>query len=455
MTRRRASAGSARTDGQPLARRPRRARAAARASTRPRSSSALGAVIERRGASRGRSTSRCAWRSPARTSRRASSRASRCSAARRRCGGSTPRCSERSRRSTVGTADVLAARTPEAEHSESQFSAGQVAAAAMPIGPRKRTRRLGWPANPRKGRTSRMQATAPRPRSAQGPTSRAAPRPRTARPSRARTARARAGERHQNEGHGRRLTMAFEALEAFPALAESRNRLLSVIAKDHVATADVVAAVESDVALIIAVLRLANRAQRGHGKVDTAVGAVELLSPQTVQAARQPRADVRLLRARERVGRGARALPPARARHPARRRPDRCRGRLREPRPPDRHEPAARRRQARPAARLPRLPLAGPPRRADARGAASTRSAASWASTTRSSAASSSAAGACRRPSRRRSSATTAPTPKARPPSSASPTCSPTTRRARRCRPRELLQTARAVGLGPAGAAHA
>ncbi len=91
-------------------------------------------------------------------------------------------------------------------------------------------------------------------------------------------------ERHQNEGHGRRLTQAFEALEAFPALAESRNRLLSVIAKDNVATADVVAAVESDVALIIAVLRLANRAQAATGKVDTAVAAVELLSPQTVQA---------------------------------------------------------------------------------------------------------------------------------------------------------------------------
>ncbi len=93
-----------------------------------------------------------------------------------------------------------------------------------------------------------------------------------------------AGERHQNEGHGRRLTMAFEALEAFPALAESRNRLLSVISKDHVATADVVSAVESDVALIIAVLRMANRAQHGGGKVDTAVGAVDLLSAQTVQA---------------------------------------------------------------------------------------------------------------------------------------------------------------------------
>src|SRR5277367_2810722 len=66
------------------------------------------------------------------------------------------------------------------------------------------------------------------------------------------------GERHQNEGHGRRLTVAFEALEVFPALAESRDRLLQVVSKDHVATADIVTAVESDVALTIAVLRLAN-----------------------------------------------------------------------------------------------------------------------------------------------------------------------------------------------------
>ena len=48
-----------------------------------------------RRASRGTSTSRCAWRSPARRSRRASSRASRCSAARRRCGASTPRSTRR------------------------------------------------------------------------------------------------------------------------------------------------------------------------------------------------------------------------------------------------------------------------------------------------------------------------------------------------------------------------
>src|SRR5438876_7647505 len=102
--------------------------------------------------------------------------------------------------------------------------------------------------------------------------------------ARATNAAAPSGERHQNEGHGRRLTMAFEALEAFPALAESRDRLLSVIAKDHVATADVVSAVESDVALIISILRLANQVQDGRGQVDTAVSAVEVLSPQTVQA---------------------------------------------------------------------------------------------------------------------------------------------------------------------------
>jgi putative nucleotidyltransferase with HDIG domain len=117
----------------------------------------------------------------------------------------------------------------------------------------------------------------------------AAPKPaavktRRAAETKARSASTGSGERHQNEGHGRRLTMAFEALEAFPALAESRDRLLSVIAKDHIATADVVSAVESDVALIIAVLRLANRAQSARGRVDTAVGAVEALSAQTVQA---------------------------------------------------------------------------------------------------------------------------------------------------------------------------
>ena len=56
--------------------------------------------------------------------------------------------------------------------------------------------------------------------------------------------------RRHNEGHGRRLTAAFEALEAFPALAESRNRLLTTVREDGSVGSDVVEVVESDVALI-------------------------------------------------------------------------------------------------------------------------------------------------------------------------------------------------------------
>ena len=47
--------------------------------------------------------------------------------------------------------------------------------------------------------------------------------------------------RPRNEGHGKRLTAAFEALEVFPALAESRNRLLALIAEERPSTGDVVA----------------------------------------------------------------------------------------------------------------------------------------------------------------------------------------------------------------------
>jgi putative nucleotidyltransferase with HDIG domain len=87
-----------------------------------------------------------------------------------------------------------------------------------------------------------------------------------------------------NEGHGRRLTAAFEALEAFPALAESRNRVLRLLSEERLSGSDVVAAVESDVALAIAVLRLANRVDsRSRGKVEDVVKAVEVLSPEAVQ----------------------------------------------------------------------------------------------------------------------------------------------------------------------------
>jgi putative nucleotidyltransferase with HDIG domain len=92
-------------------------------------------------------------------------------------------------------------------------------------------------------------------------------------------------ERHHNEGHGRRLTAAFEALEAFPVLVESRNRVLRLFEAGDPSTADVVSAVEADVALCVAVLRLANQVDgRTRGRVESAVKAIEVLSLPTVHS---------------------------------------------------------------------------------------------------------------------------------------------------------------------------
>jgi HD-like signal output (HDOD) protein/DNA-binding CsgD family transcriptional regulator len=77
--------------------------------------------------------------------------------------------------------------------------------------------------------------------------------------------------------------LGFDALETFPVLGESRIRLLAVIGADHHTTADIIAAVESDVALVVALLRLANARQAGRGLVDTVAGAAELLSRQDVR----------------------------------------------------------------------------------------------------------------------------------------------------------------------------
>jgi putative nucleotidyltransferase with HDIG domain len=87
-----------------------------------------------------------------------------------------------------------------------------------------------------------------------------------------------------NEGHGRRLTAAFEALELFPALAESRDRVLRVVRAEPASVGEVVAAVESDVALVITVLRVGNQsAQRKRGKIASIPDAVEILTPGGVE----------------------------------------------------------------------------------------------------------------------------------------------------------------------------
>lgn len=85
------------------------------------------------------------------------------------------------------------------------------------------------------------------------------------------------------EGHGRRLTAAFEALEVFPALAESRNRLFALASGDAPALGDVIDAVESDIALVVAVLRAANETAAGRrSRVESVVEAVKLLPPATL-----------------------------------------------------------------------------------------------------------------------------------------------------------------------------
>ncbi len=94
-----------------------------------------------------------------------------------------------------------------------------------------------------------------------------------------------ARERHHNEGHGRRLTAAFEALEAYPMLVESRNRVLRLFEEGDPPTADVVAAVEADVSLAVTVVRLANQVDGPMaGRVESAVTGIEVLSPRTVHA---------------------------------------------------------------------------------------------------------------------------------------------------------------------------
>ncbi len=78
--------------------------------------------------------------------------------------------------------------------------------------------------------------------------------------------------------------MAFEALESFPVLAESRNRVMRLVRDKPDAVGDVVAAVESDVALVTTVLRVANKLPgTTHGKVTSVPQAVAALTPEGVE----------------------------------------------------------------------------------------------------------------------------------------------------------------------------
>jgi len=83
---------------------------------------------------------------------------------------------------------------------------------------------------------------------------------------------------------GARLAAAFEAVEKFPVLMESRERVMRVATAETARVGELVEAVESDVGLAIAVLRFANRSGAASTGVSSVADAIDILKPSGVLA---------------------------------------------------------------------------------------------------------------------------------------------------------------------------
>jgi putative nucleotidyltransferase with HDIG domain len=83
---------------------------------------------------------------------------------------------------------------------------------------------------------------------------------------------------------GSRLADAFEAVERFPVLIESRERVMRAATAETARIGELIEAVESDVALTIAVLRFANRSGGTAGGVAGVPAAIDILKPSGVLA---------------------------------------------------------------------------------------------------------------------------------------------------------------------------
>ncbi|HEX7278117.1 MAG TPA: HDOD domain-containing protein [Solirubrobacterales bacterium] len=83
---------------------------------------------------------------------------------------------------------------------------------------------------------------------------------------------------------GSRLAEAFEAVERFPVLVESRERVIAAATAETARLGEIVEAVESDVALAITVLRHANRGGLIAGGVAGIPAALEALKPAGILA---------------------------------------------------------------------------------------------------------------------------------------------------------------------------
>jgi putative nucleotidyltransferase with HDIG domain len=82
---------------------------------------------------------------------------------------------------------------------------------------------------------------------------------------------------------GARLAAAFEAVEKFPVLMESRARVMRAATAETSRLGDLIETVSSDVGLTISVLRFANRSG-GAGTVGSVPEAIEILRPSGVLA---------------------------------------------------------------------------------------------------------------------------------------------------------------------------
>src|SRR5438045_7039362 len=84
---------------------------------------------------------------------------------------------------------------------------------------------------------------------------------------------------------GSRLAEAFEAVERFPVLIESRERVMRAATAETARVGEIVETVESDVALSIAVMRFANRAAgKASGGVARLHEEIAVLKPYGVLA---------------------------------------------------------------------------------------------------------------------------------------------------------------------------
>src|SRR6201990_566644 len=76
---------------------------------------------------------------------------------------------------------------------------------------------------------------------------------------------------------GSRLAEAFEAVERFPVLIESRERVIATATAENARLGELIEAVEADVALSISVLRFANRSGVNAGSIAGVPEAVDVL----------------------------------------------------------------------------------------------------------------------------------------------------------------------------------